>query len=230
MKHHQKHTKTDTQIVNRFPEFPSASALAGALNIPPSVVLAAKKAGLDGFLPSNRIDVGKLLASLLSRGDDTMSGADVDKSRARLNSVRADAIIRKGQLTEGQLVDVVWAGQCVDESFGDFGQFLTGRIPHLAFLLTMCARQEKVEEGVKQVTERLHEDNRGIQTMVNHGKSRMLQRFHKGPKEAGGKTILGELDKRLTEIGAQLSPSAKAEICAVLRKIHQPEQTTEPKP
>ena len=223
----KKHTKTDSRISDRFPEFPSARSLAGVLDIPPSAVLAAKAAGLEGFLPSNRVDTRKLLAALLSRGDAVMTGADVDASRARLNTVRADVLIRKSHLAEGQLVDVLWAGQCVDESFSDFALFLTGRIPQLAFLLTMCARQETAEEGIKQVTERLQADSRAVQTVVNHGRTRMLQRLRKGPKEAGGKTLLGELDSRLTEIGAQLSESAKAEICAVLRKIHQPEQTTE---
>jgi hypothetical protein len=140
----------------------------------------------------------------------------VAESRARLNSVRATSLERKAQLSEGALIDIVWAAQCVDESFGDFTACLAGRVPHLANLLTLCARQDKADDGLAQVTTRLIEDNRGISQTMQSGKSRMLQRLRQGPPEACGKSAWAELEDRLKGLAGKLTPTVGAEVAAAL--------------
>lgn len=141
------------------------AAAAGSLGVPLGTIRAAKEAGADGFLSAGRVDTQKLLAWLLTRGEQFTPGLSLEEARAKLTLAKVRELDRQEVAAGGEHVPILRAVQCVGKAL-DFGKkCVTGRLENLEFMIGLQAKDEAARAEILRL---LEEDGRTLRIVWGH--------------------------------------------------------------
>lgn len=222
-------TKTHQRTDNpSFPTFGSLAAAAGALGIPSHVLRAAKRKGAAGFLASNRVDAAKLLRWCLTRGKTFAPGVNLEEAKAKLAEVQAHQIERDMHVAGGELVPVGWVFEVVDRAFASpaLNDWLYSRTTLLAYRLYGIAR-DLGKAGEVEAKRLLDQDAREVALVVGDARRNILADLRRGPEECDKETIFGKTVRLLEDAAKSLTPDARAQVHAALKRFHEKENTAE---
>jgi hypothetical protein len=150
------------------------AAAAGSLGVPLGTIRAAKEAGADGFLSAGRVDTKKLLAWLLTRGEQFTPALSLEEARAKLTLARTEALQREAGLAGGQLIGRGSACKIVEDQFGQGTGWIDGRVQELAVLLSTVQGDPDQQARLKEVTHLLADDAQRLRTGLRHVRDGIL--------------------------------------------------------
>jgi hypothetical protein len=197
----------------RLPTFDSMAAAAGACGIPIATLRRAKKAGCAAFA-HGRVSLAEFLKWNFSRADST-PGPSLEQAKARLATVRANQIAQESAVAGGALPSG-WAVATVGEVFED-GRllFLNDRVEALVRRIWNGAQDTDRSKAEMEIEYQLREDTETLLRVLRHLRTALEAKLRAGP-DGAVETDCAMAARILREMAAKLTPSAKAELLAVI--------------